>query len=400
MNQREKLLAGAVGGLLALFAVWYVFDAVQSRLTARETELEGLQRKINERELIVRRGQIATKKLVQFEQQSLPGNIERAQSLYQKWLLDLLQKHKIAEGNVTAVGGGRISKGVYQQLTFAVKGRGDLAKVTRLLHDFYSVDRLHRLRRVGLKPLEDSTDIDIDLNVEVLAMLSAPNLKELKNSPSERLQYGDADAYAKAILERNFFGPPHLPPRVTSTARSTYPIGSSVSFSVRGEDPEKRAVTYSLEKASFDGGTLDEKTGAFTWKPETKGSYELTIRATDAGVPAKSTTHTVKFAIVDPPPPREPEKIVEKPKFDTAKFTYLTAVLDVGGQPEAWLLVRTTGQTLKLQVGEKFDVGTMQGVIRRIGEQDVEVETADGKRWLISIGENLREGFALPAGDI
>src|SRR5688572_4570246 len=115
MTQRERMLAGAVGTLLGAFALWYGYDAFQTRLNAQQVKLEGLQNTIASKELIVRRGQIASKQLARFEQQSLPSNLERARSLYQNWLLDLVQRHKLEQSNVTAVSGSSGSKGVYQK---------------------------------------------------------------------------------------------------------------------------------------------------------------------------------------------------------------------------------------------------------------------------------------------
>lgn len=399
MNRRERTLAIAVGSLGALFALWYGFEWFQSSLNTRQTQLETVQKKLNDAKRTVRKGQQAAQKLVRFEQQSLPSNLERSQSLYQKWLLDLVQRHQLADSTVNATA-GRVSKGVYHQFTFSVKGRASLAQVTRIMHDFYAVDRLHRIRRLRLKPVPDSTDVDVDLLVEVLALATAPDATELKHVPSQRLQHGSSDDYVKALTERNFFGPPHQAPTIANTASSKYELGKMVSFSVKGNDPEKRPVSYTIDKSNISGGELDPKLGTFIWKPTEKGDYEMTVRVTDGGVPPKSVTQTIKFAVVDPPPP---EVVVERPpppKFDNAKYTYLSAVLDVDGQPEAWLIVRTTGQTLKLQPGEKFDVGTLQGTILEISGQEIEIETADGQRSLISIGQTLRDGLVLPPGDI
>jgi hypothetical protein len=394
-------LALAVGALAALFVLWYGFTSVQESLAGYQKKLETAQAEVRNRRMTVTKGNRAAQKIAHWEEQSLPKNTEKAQSLYQKWLLDLVQKHKLTDGNVVNLS-GRSVKGVFHQFTFKVKGRAGLAQVTRLLHDFYSVDRLHRVRLLRLKPLDDSTDLDVDLQVEVLALAGAPDMNQLKNTPSKRLAHGTADAYVKAITERNIFGPPHLPPTVTSTARREYYLNAPVSFSIKGSDPEKRPITYELEKTNIkEGLEFDPKTGSVSWKPDGKGEYELTVRATDAGVPPKSASTTVKFAVVDPPPPPVArEKPPEPPKFDTAKYTYLTAVLDVDGQQEAWLVVRTTGKTLKLQSGEKFDLGTLKGTIRQIYEQDIEIETADGKRMLDSIGESLRDALPLPVGDI
>ena len=54
-----------------------------------------------------------------FDPAALPANVEKGQSLYQKWLLDLVQKHGVSDSSVTAVAKLN-ARGVYQQLSFAV----------------------------------------------------------------------------------------------------------------------------------------------------------------------------------------------------------------------------------------------------------------------------------------
>ena len=99
----------------------------------------------------------------------------------------------------------------------------------------------------------------------------------------------------------------------------------------------------------------------------------------------------LRYLTTPPPPP---------PPFDTAKHTFLTGVVGADDQSEAWLQVRTTGQMLKLRTGEKFDVGTLKGKIHFIGEQEIQIETTDGKRLLVYIGECLRDGLPLPPDGI
>ena len=398
MNQRERILAISVISLLVLGVLYYGWSWKESSLAAQRAKLNRLQGEAQKNELILARGRKATEELNQFEQQSLPGDVERAKSLYQKWLLELVQRHGIQESNVSAVT-GRTVKGVYQQLGFSLKGRTDLKKVTELLHEFYSADRLHRIRRLRLNPINDGKEIDLDMMVEVLSLDTAPrDVKELVHGSSSRLAHGDAAAYVNAIVARNMFQPPHQAPRITTTAKSSYPLGSSVGFSIKGEDPEKTAVKYALEKASMEGARIDPKSGEFSWRPQAKGTYEVEVSVTDGGLPAKTSTQTIKFAVVDPPPPPKPgPPPTPPPAFDTAKFAYLTAVLGVDDQSEAWIHLRTTGQTLKVHPGEKFDVGTMQGKILRIGSQDLVFETSDGYRLQLYLGENFRQ--ATPVAD-
>ncbi|HTN75304.1 MAG TPA: cadherin repeat domain-containing protein, partial [Pirellulaceae bacterium] len=409
MKPRERNLAMAVAVLVGGLVLWYGYGSIQAGVAKRQTELENLERQVAAKNKIISDGQRAAKKLASYDQRALPSNAERAQSLYQTWLFEQVQKHGLRDSSVTAVGRTN-GRGVYTQISFAVKGQANLVQVVKLLYDFYAVDHLHRIRRLRLKPVEGTTTLDVDLLVEVLSLPNAQERNNLTGQPSNRLAHGTMDDYVAMIASRNFFAPPHKSPSLVTTARSSYPIGDAVSFSVRGEDPEKTAVTYAIEQAELEGARIDPKSGDFRWTPSEKGTYEVTLRVTDSGMPAKSATKVVKFSVVDPPPkvvsiPTPPAP--KPPAFDTAKFTYLTGIIGTAdstdgteNESEAWLQIRTTGQMLKLHVGDKFDVGTLQGTIREIGAQEIQVETADGKRLLISIGENLREGLPLPEGDI
>ena len=84
--------------------------------------------------------------------------------------------------------------------------------------------------------------------------------------------------------------------------------------------------------------------------------------------------------------------------YDDAQQAIVTAILDEGGSPQAWVSVRTSGKWLKLREGEEFSVGSMKGTITRIGPQEVEI-LADGKRRLIALGKSLHEGSELKAGE-
>jgi Tfp pilus assembly protein PilO len=105
-----------------------------------------------------------------------------------------------------------------------------------------------------------------------------------------------------------------------------------------------------------------------------------------------------------PPPPPEPPRVVRvepkadprppeppKPSFDPAKHAFVTAILDVGGKPQVWIVVRTTGQTLKLQQGEPFEIGSVQGTIARINPRSLEIDVG-GRRRSVALGANLLEG--------
>jgi hypothetical protein len=83
------------------------------------------------------------------------------------------------------------------------------------------------------------------------------------------------------------------------------------------------------------------------------------------------------------------------PQFDPAKYAYLTAVLDVGGRPQAWLLSRTTDQTFKLSQGDEFTIGPVHGKVTRIDHRFVELEI-DGARYQLALGNSLRDSMQPP----
>jgi hypothetical protein len=111
-------------------------------------------------------------------------------------------------------------------------------------------------------------------------------------------------------------------------------------------------------------------------------------------------------AYVPPPPPRPPVQPVKPtppppkpPVFDTAKYAFLTSIVSVDSEPEAWLLVRTTNELLKLRTGDAIKVGQFEGKLVRIGANEIEVER-DGKRRTIALGKSLEPGAAPPASEL
>ncbi|MGC3967662.1 MAG: hypothetical protein QM775_09905 [Pirellulales bacterium] len=97
-----------------------------------------------------------------------------------------------------------------------------------------------------------------------------------------------------------------------------------------------------------------------------------------------------------PPPPRESSPPPPPPPaFDPAKFTFLTSIISVDDQPQAWLNVRPTNQLLRLFEGDSISVGRFEGKLVRIGDREIEIEAA-GKRRVVAIGKSLEQGVELP----
>ncbi|MGD0382273.1 MAG: hypothetical protein ABSA77_02050 [Thermoguttaceae bacterium] len=88
-------------------------------------------------------------------------------------------------------------------------------------------------------------------------------------------------------------------------------------------------------------------------------------------------------------PPRERDRPSPPSKLDPLQFSYLTAIIEADGIPEAWLFERTTGETLKVHEGEEFTIGKVKAKVNRIGYNDIEIEI-DGKTHTVGYGNNLK----------
>jgi len=75
--------------------------------------------------------------------------------------------------------------------------------------------------------------------------------------------------------------------------------------------------------------------------------------------------------------------------------TFLTAVVTVNDEPQAWFTDRSTDHVSRLSLGQRISVGEFQGEIQEIQGNDVILDS-DGERWLITVGESLAQAMALP----
>src|SRR5207253_2850962 len=140
-------------------------------------------------------------------------------------------------------------------------------------------------------------------------------------------------------------------------------------------------------KSADESAKLDPKTGKFTWRPKKKGEFAFEFAVKDDGFPNLSS-ETKRMLITVKDPPKEVAGPPKKPAFDDAKYTVLTAVIDDTGTGEIWLNVRPKGETRILQVGDKFEIGSVKGEVSEIGVDDV-LLMVGGKLRRLEVGQTL-----------
>lgn len=236
LQPRERQLAIAVAGLLLLVATRSGYSRIDAAFQRRQTQLQSLNQSIADGRLREAQIQQAAEQLAQWETRSLPADRELAQSLYQNWLLGVVDRLKLSQVHVDP-GRPTSSRNDFTRLPFTVRGRGSLEQITRFLFEFYSVNHLHQLRDLTLKPLDNSSELELSARIEALILPGAESRNRLNDEPGTGLAQRDVKEYVRILGGRNMFAPYVPPPPPKPLAATPPPPKPKPTF-----DPAKFAV--------------------------------------------------------------------------------------------------------------------------------------------------------------
>jgi len=373
MTPRERVLIVGVGTVLALGGCQYAFSSYRAAVLARTTRLSALDNQLFEARDKHLQGALADRQMGDYLARSLPSDSERARADYTRWLFDTITLIDLRDASVTFVN-AMPNGDLYDRYGFKLTGKTDGRGWLELMHAFYSKDYLHRISEMSVRPSREG-GLAIDLSIDAISLRAAA-----KDAPAPQTispQVGEFQSYADAILNRNFFSGPNQPPVFTSPERLATDVGKRSSLKIAAEDVEKDALKYEIVGDAPLGLELDAKSGDVRWEPAELGTYSLIVKATDNGYPPQSIERKFEVAVVDPPPP-PPATIVAG--FDDSTQTVLTALVQGRNDWTAWMKVKTTGKTLKLQPGDKFEIGTLSGAVVEVTSKFVLIEI-NGKRF-------------------
>ena len=397
MNQREKTLAIIVGCLCGLFLLTWSIPKINSQLSDRATKFEAL-------EIVVAKKKAAQRRLVKnkailktLEEQSLCLDPDLAQSQYKSWLFNVVKKDVGFADVVVGSGAAQRNGDTYLQHSFKVTGKGDLGKLTKFLYAFYEANYLHRIRQLSIAPLpSENNQLQFSFAIDAASLQNVELEKKLSTVKPDTLAGKDINHFLDLIPQRNIFGVGNeYAPRFSTRGRSEtlyaekteFPV--TMSFKLSASDSDGIA-SYEIVKHTLpeEEATIEwDAAGNVTIVAQKPGEYTLDVRATDNGAPAK-TSDVVAYnvRIQEKEPPRAPT--AEPPKFDFANTAFFIASVEIGGQPEAWVKRRESGETLKLHIGDTVEIGSIKGKIVRITLN--ELELAEGnERLVIQTGKSL-----------
>lgn len=403
MNQRERFLIFAVGALVLLIGGYYAFDKTSAAMKLRARQITTLKEGIRDRGRQLVKARKAQRRLSVYEEMALPANREMAASQYQSLLLSRLEEAGMVNVKVIPQNSSNDRNLIFKQLTFSVTCQGNLEQLVGLLHRFYSRDYLQRIRTLQIQPISASKNLNLSFTVDGLSMPRAANEKQLANRVSNRLEHGELPEYLKVIAERNLFSPANRSPKLASVGSQTAYPNRPFSVAFKASDPDSNdKIRYKLGDGTvLPDAKLDPETGILQWSPKEKGNFEVSVIASDNGIPSRSDTQLVTISVTDPPP--DPPKPAPKLEFDHAKYTKLTAVVeeqnerkpDAAPRLQAWLFVQPTGESVQLYLGDSFTIGSVTAKVTAITDRSLTIETADKSR-TIGLGQTLLEGTERP----
>lgn len=227
MNSREKMLAIAVGAVLALFALKWGYDYVVEMFDTRDAEIADRRSKKEKADATVRDGLAADRRMKKWEERSLPTDKQFGPTNYMHWLTGLANKDlddpDVTRGNdgsdkgAGARGGGLASKDakpLYEKYRFHIKAESDpkMTKLVKFLYDFYAANHLQTIRNLSIVP-DNSKKLTVSIDIEAMMLPTASRPEELLKDPLPKLALGDLNAYQKVVGGRDLFEPYKEPPQ-------------------------------------------------------------------------------------------------------------------------------------------------------------------------------------------
>jgi hypothetical protein len=212
MTKREQTLLAGVLGIVGLWGAWSGWQRFQDAQSERQSRLDTARQAVADAQLEQSKAQATLRQLETWQAESLPTDIDQAQSEYRAWL--------IAQGEATGLTlddvklAGSQSRGeAYTAISYSAEAQGDLTQLTKFLHRFYSAGALHKLTKLQITPLAGGQQLKAALGIEALSVRGATRGEGMPEAVP--LASGDEAKYVSELSSRNLFAKyvPPAPPK-------------------------------------------------------------------------------------------------------------------------------------------------------------------------------------------
>jgi len=203
MNQRERVLAFAVGLLVVLWGGTVGWDRYQTTLTANQNQQTNAEQQVSQARTASARGLRAQRMLRDWQRKSLPTNLDIAKSKYQDWLRKQLVDAGLVVRELTE-STSRSSQQHFSQMTYIVNAQGTLEELTDFLYHFYQSNHLHRISAASLTPTSTRRSLTVSLTIDALSLSGCSRNDQLADGSSKTFEQ-PLDALRDEIVSRNVF---------------------------------------------------------------------------------------------------------------------------------------------------------------------------------------------------
>jgi hypothetical protein len=215
MNPRTKWLLAGVGVLVVLYVGDYVYRTYIEEPTRKaNAALDRLDKQLQDAadsQLIAKK---ISQKMESYAGRSLPFEPDVARSLYQDWLLKLMEQHKMTGISIDASAPVPIeiksrtnkkkNRLIGYRISYAVHGKTSLPQWVNFVRDFESAGHLHKLKSLTLVPLGNGNEIDANMTVEAVSLQAAEREDQLTQWVRDPQQEPSASSLA-SLVQRNIF---------------------------------------------------------------------------------------------------------------------------------------------------------------------------------------------------
>ncbi len=400
MTQRERILSIAIGGLFVALAFQWAFNQYRSAVRFRQNRLNSLANETEELQSQWLAGAEAERQLGEYKVRSLSSDSEVAKSAYQSWLLETVGRIGVVDAVVDPVGEVPVGD-LYTRFGFRVSGKTNLQGLVDLVYAIQARDQLHRIRELQFAPSrqgvrrtdaksESGETLSVVLTLDAVSMaIAEASPPPPSNDPSWRITHTLAQT-RDIILNRNLFQPPNQPPQYRGDEQIVAYRGQKNPVDFSFTDPENDSISVRVEGYFPEWVEWDSESERLIVSPPVDGEsakdedgklieqFEVQVIASDNGYPRRQTAFPLVVKMQSPPPPPAPE--TPPPGFDDATQTFLTALVQGRDDWTAWMNVRTRGKTLKLKIGDEFEIGSIRGKVTGVSARRVTLEI-DGQTY-------------------
>jgi hypothetical protein len=208
MTHREKVLAGAVAGAVAIWVGMQGLGSYRSAVDAADRLQETAERELEDAEFAVERGERAKGRLIEWSKRSLPTDREVAKSLYQDWVRAQLTAAGLQVEALTDRAITRRERH-FGELSLEARAAGTLDQLADFLYKFYAAPHLHRIASATLTPSENGAKVTALIGIDALILSDADRKTELASGPEQPLPR-PLEEFKTSLTARNVFAP-HTP---------------------------------------------------------------------------------------------------------------------------------------------------------------------------------------------